>query len=124
MYLRRNQNWELFVIYQTTGFRNCISRELIIYMCLKYFTEKIASELQRFLENNHLELDSTPAGEESVFNTITSQMGIDFSSTLQGTFRSPAETPDILNGGMGGGKRDTTENHNVLLMYNEMASEE
>lgn len=86
--------------------------------------EKIASELQRFLENNHLELDSTPAGEESVFNTITSQMGIDFSSTLQGTFRSPVETPDILNGGMGGGKRDTTENHNVLLMYNEMASEE
>lgn len=93
-------------------------------MFLKCSTEKIASELQRFLENNHLELDSTPAGEESVFNTITSQMGIDFSSTLQGTFHSPVETPDILNGGMGGGKRDTTEHHNVLLMYNEMASEE
>ncbi|XP_078333726.1 potassium channel subfamily T member 2-like isoform X2 [Crassostrea virginica] len=86
--------------------------------------EKIATELQRFLENTHLELESTPAGEESVFNTITSQMGLEFSSTLRDTFQTPRETPDLLNGGMGESKGDTTEHHNVLLMYNEMASEE
>lgn len=71
-----------------------------------------------------MELESTPAGEESVFNTITSQMGLEFSSTLRDTFQTPRETPDLLNGGMGESKGDTTEHHNVLLMYNEMASEE
>ncbi|XP_062609511.1 potassium channel subfamily T member 2-like isoform X3 [Saccostrea cucullata] len=86
--------------------------------------EKIASELQRFLESNHLELDSSPAGEESVFNTITSQMGIDFSSSLIDPIQPIPETPDILQRGVGESVGNTTENHNVLLMYNEMASEE
>ncbi|XP_048780115.2 potassium channel subfamily T member 2-like isoform X2 [Ostrea edulis] len=86
--------------------------------------EKIASELQRFLDHAQLEVESTPTGEESVFNTITSQMGFDFTSTLTDTLQTRVETPDILQRGIGESVGNTTENHNVLLMYNEMASEE
>lgn len=91
---------------------------------ISFWTEKIASELQRFLDHAQLEVESTPTGEESVFNTITSQMGFDFTSTLTDTLQTRVETPDILQRGIGESVGNTTENHNVLLMYNEMASEE
>jgi hypothetical protein len=49
-------------------------------------------------------------------------MGLSVPSSLTASLHPSAETPDILQRDESVG--NTTDNHNVLLMHSEMASEE
>ena len=93
--------------------------------------ENMALELQKMLLISEEE-EEEDQEEESVFNTITSQMGIDLARKLQAATKPSTEKdkePDVLLDRIGDGA-DATDgleqnaDGKVLQMYNDMGQEE
>jgi len=80
-----------------------------------------AVELRRFIETHDTEDESD--GEESVFNTLTSQAGLELVNRLHVAVEDPINNHEVLQHDHSD-LADTTGNAKVLQMYDDMGQEE